>query len=369
PVLETGGEVIFGIGSEGMVLGDVTLDNVGADVISGALSGAGGSAASALGFVLSRAVMQPRVQVPRIDFTPDGKPVMPVASTPVGGDPSTGYQSGVDDPKAVGAGTQAAPPTPPPTPPPLPAVNLRTPKLDPSVPSWSVPSMSVSGAPAPEWVVAAGVPVVEQWYRFQQDLVDRYGGLLAGVARAGKSMAALAVPIERVFAGWVDARQGDPAVPAFLSAVGLPGTALTEGYLTGVRERAVARMAEALASAGEQIPPAEVRPEQVIAALPAEFDREALRAIAHLAAEHHIDQYLAAGLPTAASTPTGAGAAVPSAAAIEAVKSAVRNRMDRILDAILDTSALPAVVASPGAAQVNAVANMVRQTVTDLPAR
>ncbi|MEO3781670.1 hypothetical protein ABGB16_33865, partial [Micromonospora sp. B11E3] len=42
---------------------------------------------------------------------------------------------------------------------------------------------------------------------------------------------------------------------------------------------------------------------------------------------------------------------------------------DRILDAILDTSALPAVVASPGAAQVNAVANMVRQTVTDLPAR
>ncbi|MEO3779509.1 hypothetical protein ABGB16_22240, partial [Micromonospora sp. B11E3] len=254
PVLETGGEVIFGIGSEGMVLGDVTLDNVGADLVSGALSGAGGSAASALGFVLSRAVMQPRVQVPRTDFTPDGRPVLPVASTPVGGDTSTGYQSGVDDPKAVGAGTQAAPPTPPPTPPPLPAVNLRTPNLDPSVPSWSVPSMSMPGAPAPQWVAAAGAPVVEQWYRFQQDLVDRYGGLLAGVARAGKSMAGLAVPVERVFAGWVDARQGDPAVLAFLSAVGLPGTALTEGYLTGVRERAVARMAEALASAGEQIP-------------------------------------------------------------------------------------------------------------------
>ncbi|MEO3780799.1 hypothetical protein ABGB16_29100, partial [Micromonospora sp. B11E3] len=402
PVLETGTEGLFGLGSEGMVLGHVNLDNVGADLVSGALSGAGGSAASALGFVLSRAVMQPRVQVPRTDFTPDGRPVMPVASTPVGGDPSTGYQTGVDDPNAVGAGTQALPPTPPPTPPPRPASNLPTPpptplslelptpSLDPSVPSWSVPSWSVPswsvpswsvpGAPAPEWVVAAGVPVVEQWYRFQQDLVDRYGGLLAGVARAGKRMAALAVPIERVFAGWVDARQGDPTVLAFLSAVGLPGTALTEGYLTGVRERAVARMAEALASAGEQIP-AEVWSEQVIAALPAAFDRQALRAIAHLAAEHHIDQYLAAGTPTGPGTPTGAGtpggagvpagagAAVPSAAVIEAVKSAVRDRVDRILDAILDTSALPAVVAGPDAAQVSAVANVVRQVVTDLPAR
>ncbi|MEO3778282.1 hypothetical protein ABGB16_15820, partial [Micromonospora sp. B11E3] len=392
PVLETGMEGLFG-GLSGLMVGGYFAVS-GADFVAGALSGAGGSAASGLGFVLSRAVMQPRVQVPRIDFTPDGRPVLPVGATPVGGDTSAGYQTGVDDPTAVGAGTQAAPPTPPPTLPPRPASNLPTPpptplslelptpNPDPSVPSWSVPSLSVPAAPAPQWVVAAGVPVVEQWYRFQQDLVDRYGGLLAGVARAGKSMAALAVPIERVFAGWVDARQGDPAVLAFLSAVGLPGTALTEGYLTGVRERAVARMAEALASAGEQIP-AEVWSEQVVAALPAAFDLEALRAIAHLAAEHHIDRYLAAGLPTAAGTswavgtptgagvPAGAGAAVPSAAAIEAVKSAVRDRVDRSLDAILGTSApvLPAVVAGPDAAQVSAVVNVVRQAVTDLPAR
>ncbi|MFG1955038.1 hypothetical protein [Micromonospora sp. NPDC048830] len=386
PVLETGGEVIFGIGAEGMVTGHVNLDNVGADATSGAFSGAAGSVAgtvgAAAGFAAGRAVTQPRVQVPRADFTPDGRPVLPVGPRPVGGDTSAGYQSGVGDPKAAGTGGQAAPPTPPPTPPPLPAVNMPVPKLNLPMPTWvpSWSSLSVPAAPAPQWVVAAGAPVVEQWYRFQQDLVDRYGGLLAGVARAGKSMAALAVPIERVFAGWVDARQGDPTVAAFLSAVGLPGTALTEEYLTGVRERAVARMAEALASAGEQIP-AEVWSEQVIDVLPAAFDLEALREIAHLAAEHHIDRYLAAGLPTAAGTswavgtptgagvPAGAGAAVPSAAAIEAVKSAVRNRMDRILDAILDTSALPAVVASPDAAQVNAVANAVRQTVTDLPAR
>ncbi|MEO3781672.1 hypothetical protein ABGB16_33880, partial [Micromonospora sp. B11E3] len=56
---------------------------------------------------------------------------------------------------------------------------------------------------------------------------------------------------------------------------------------------------------------------------------------------------------------------------IEAVKSAVRDRVDRSLDAILGTSApvLPAVVAGPDAAQVSAVANVVRQAVTDLPAR
>ncbi|MEO3781663.1 hypothetical protein ABGB16_33830, partial [Micromonospora sp. B11E3] len=158
PGMETGMEGLFGGLSSLMVDGYYDFSNLDEDLVSGALSGAGGSAASALGFLLSRAMMQPRVQVPRIDFTPDGRPVMPVASTPVGGDTSAGYQSGVDDPKAVGAGTQALPPTPPPTPPPRPASNLPTPpptplslelptpNPDPSVPSWSVPSLSVPAA-------------------------------------------------------------------------------------------------------------------------------------------------------------------------------------------------------------------------------
>ncbi|MFF5074898.1 hypothetical protein ACFY2R_27805, partial [Micromonospora olivasterospora] len=354
PVLETGTEGLFGIGASLMVDGYYDTGNLGADLLSGALSGAGGAAASGLGLVVRRAMNGPRVQMPRIDLTPDGKPVMPVAPPPVGGDTFTGYRAGVDDPKAVGAGGQAPPSTPPP---PLPGLNLPAPKLlhlpaprldlsvpSWSVPSWSVPSLSVPAAPVPAWVVAAGGPVVERWYRFQQDLVDRYGGLLAGVARAGESMAALAVPVEGVFAGWVEARRGDRVVAGFLSAVGLPAAALTEGFLTGVRQRAVARMAEALAFPGGQVP-AEVRAQQIVAGLPAEFDRQALRAIAHLAVQHHIDRYLAAGLPTGPGTPAGAGtssgAGVPSAAAVEVVERETRNWVDRSLDAILGTSALP----------------------------
>ncbi|TWH70930.1 hypothetical protein JD77_05955 [Micromonospora olivasterospora] len=408
PVLETGTEGLFGGLSSLMVDGYYDTGNLGADLLSGALSGAGGAAAGGLGLVVSRAVMQPRVQVPRPGFTPDGRPILPVGATPVGGDTFTGYQAGADDPKAAGTSAQAPPP---PAPLPLPASSLPTPKLldlptphlDPSVPSWSVPSLSVPAAPVPAWVVAAGGPVVERWYRFQQDLVDRYGGLLAGVARAGESMAALAVPVEGVFGGWVEARRGDRVVAGFLSAVGLPAAALTEGFLTGVRQRAVARMAEALASAGGQFP-AEVRAQQVVAGLPAEFDRQALRSLAHLAVQHHIDQYLAAGLPTAASTPTvpgaptgagtaggagvpagagtspaagvlaGAGAAVPSAAVRAVVEGDVWSQVDRRVDAILGAPAvlpavLPAVVAGPDAAQVAAVADTVRQVVIDLPAR
>ncbi|MEH1017963.1 hypothetical protein V6U90_33520, partial [Micromonospora sp. CPCC 206060] len=114
PVLETGTEGLFGGLSSLMVDGYYDPSNLGADLLSGTLSGAGGSAASALGLVASRHVNQPRLQVPRTDFTADGTPVVPVESKPVDLDTSTGYQTGVDDPKAVGTGTQAPPPTPPP---------------------------------------------------------------------------------------------------------------------------------------------------------------------------------------------------------------------------------------------------------------
>ncbi|WP_344750514.1 hypothetical protein, partial [Micromonospora olivasterospora] len=170
PVLETGTEGIFGIGASLMVDGYWDPGNLGADLLSGAISGAGGSAASGLGLVVSRAMNGPRVQMPRLDFTPDGRPVMPVGPTPVGGDTFTGYRTGADDPKAVGAGGQAPPSTPPPLPLPglnlpAPSLDLPAPRLDLSVPSWSVPSLSVPVAPVPAWVAAAGGPVVERWYR------------------------------------------------------------------------------------------------------------------------------------------------------------------------------------------------------------
>ncbi|MFF5075330.1 hypothetical protein ACFY2R_30140, partial [Micromonospora olivasterospora] len=167
PVLEAGTEGILGWFATAMVDRKLEFDpdNFAADTISGAISGGGGSAASGLGLVLNRAVNLPRVRVPRPDFTWDGRPVMPVGPTPVGGDMSTGYEAGVDDPKAAVTGGQAPPSTSPPLPAsnlPTPSLDLPTPHLDPSVPSWSVPSLSVPVAPVPEWVVAAGGPVVER---------------------------------------------------------------------------------------------------------------------------------------------------------------------------------------------------------------
>ncbi|WP_344750694.1 hypothetical protein, partial [Micromonospora olivasterospora] len=185
--------------------------------------------------------------------------------------------------------------------------------------------------------------------------------------------------------------QNDPTVPVFLSRIGLPAAALTERYLFGVRDQAVARITETLArsvTTGGQIPAA-VRPEQVIAALPAEFDRQALRSAAHLAAQHHIDQYLTTGLPTDTGIPTDthtradthppAGAGTPagvgvsgvwSAGVFGAVEGGVWSQVERGVDAVLGVSAvLPAVVAGPDAGQVSAVARVVRQVVADLPAR
>ncbi|WP_344750475.1 hypothetical protein, partial [Micromonospora olivasterospora] len=409
PVTETLGEGLFGIGASLIVDQKWDPTNLGADLLSGAISGAGGAAASGLGLVLSRAVMQPRVQVPHLAFTPDGKPVLPVGPTPVGGDTSTGYQAGIDDPKPAGAGAQAPPPPPVPLLPasnlPTPALDLPAPKLDLSVPSWAVSNLSMPAAPVPAWVAAAGGPVVEQWHGFQQDLADRYGGLLAGTGQARQFLAGLPVPVERVFTEWADARQGDPAVPVFLSQVGLPATALTGQFLFGVRDRAVARVTETLAGsipAGGQIPAA-VRPEQVVAALPGEFDRQALRSIAHLAVQHHLDQYFTTGAPATvplpggvvppgdvvppggAGVPGGPGAPPPSEVVRAAVERDVRAHVDRSLDAILGATPLPtapltapltvppavpsAVVVRPDAAQVSAVADVVRQAVTDLPAR
>ncbi|WP_211372655.1 hypothetical protein [Micromonospora olivasterospora] len=312
PVTETLGEGLFGIGAGLMVDGYYDFEqNLGADLGSGAISGAGGSAAALAGAAAGRAVHLPRVQVPHIAFTADGKPVMPVGPTPVGGDMSTGYQAGVDDPKPAVTGAQAPPPPPVPLLPasnlPTPKLDLPAPKLDLSVPSWSVSNLSMPAAPVPEWVAAAGGPVVEQWHGFQQDLADRYGGLLAGTGQARQFLAGLPVPVEQVFTEWADARQGDPAVPVFLSQVGLPATALTGQFLFGVRDRAVARVTETLAGqvpAGGQVPAA-VRPEQVVAALPGEFDRQALRSIAHLAVGHHVDQYFTTGAPATAPLPGG----------------------------------------------------------------
>ncbi|WP_145772490.1 hypothetical protein [Micromonospora olivasterospora] len=311
PVTETLGEGLFGIGASLMVDGYWDPGNLGADLLSGAISGAGGAAASGLGLVVSRAVVQPRVRVPHIGLTSDGRPVLPVGPTPVGLDTSAGYEAGVDDPKPVVTGGQAPPPPPVPLLPasnlPAPALDLPAPKLDLSVPSWSVPSWSMPAAPVPQWVALAGAPVVEQWHGFQQELADRYGGLLAGTGQARQFLAGLPVPVEQVFTEWADARQGDPAVPVFLSQVGLPATALTDQFLFGVRDRAVAQVTETLAGqvpAGGQIPAA-VRPEQVVAALPGEFDRQALRSIAHLAVQHHLDQYFTTGTPATVPLPGG----------------------------------------------------------------
>ncbi|MFF5075306.1 hypothetical protein ACFY2R_30010, partial [Micromonospora olivasterospora] len=180
-----------------------------------------------------------------------------------------------------------------------------------------------------------------------------------------------------------------------------------------VRDRAVAQVTETLAGqvpAGGQIPAA-VRPEQVVAALPGEFDRQALRSIAHLAVGHHLDQYFTtgtpatvplpggvvppggvippggAGVPGAAGVPGGSGAATPPSEVVRAaVERQVRAHVDRSLDAILGATPLPATplpaaplavppavpsaaVVRPDAAQVNAVADVVRQAFTDLPAR
>ncbi|WP_344750972.1 hypothetical protein, partial [Micromonospora olivasterospora] len=151
PLTDPLGEGLFGIGAGLMVDGYYDFEqNLGADLLSGAISGAGESAAALAGAAAGRAVHLPRVQVPRLAFTADGKPVMPVGPTPVGGDTSTGYEAGVDDPKPVVTGGQA--------PPPLPASNLSAPsldlpvpRLDLSVPSWSVPSWSMPAVPAPQW--------------------------------------------------------------------------------------------------------------------------------------------------------------------------------------------------------------------------
>ncbi|MFF5075398.1 hypothetical protein ACFY2R_30500, partial [Micromonospora olivasterospora] len=372
-VTETLGEGLFGIGASLMVEGYWDPGNLGADLLSGAISGAGGAAASGFGFVVSRAVVQPRVRVPHIGLTSDGRPVMPVGPTPVGGDTSAGYEAGVDDPKPVVTGGQTPPPPPVPLLPasnlpapaldlPAPHLDLPAPHLDLSVPSWSVPSWSMPAAPVPAWVALAGAPVVEQWHGFQQDLADRYGGLLAGTGQARQFLAGLPVPVERVFTEWADARQGDLAVPVFLSQVGLPATALTGQFLFGVRDRAVARITETLAGlipAGGQIPAA-VRPEQVVAALPGEFDRQALRSIAHLAVQHHLDQYFTTGAPATAplpggvvppggvippggaGVPGGAGAATPPSEVVRAaVERDVRAHVDRSLDAILGATPLP----------------------------
>ncbi|SCL28095.1 toxin glutamine deamidase domain-containing protein [Micromonospora inyonensis] len=490
PVSEIGLEVVGDIAASYIVDGTYDPGGLGMAVISGALSGSGELGASGAGAAARRVAVglgfnptRPRWNMPAgTGFTADGRPVAPV--TPA---PST-YQPEVDDPAGAGSGGPAPVPVPlvsapalsPPAPaapepmpvpawstpalsapswstpdlpvpswstpdlpvpswstPDLPVPSWSTPDLpvpswstpDLPVPSWSVPNFSVPTVPVvpvPEWVAVAGAPVVEQWQRFQRELVDHYGGLLAGTGQARQFLAALPVPVEQVFTEWAATRQNDPAVPAFLSRIGLPATALTGQYLTGVRDQAVARITEALAQSvttGGPIPAA-VRPEQVVAALPAEFDRQALRAAVHLAAQHHIDQYLttgtpatatlpdgvvrpgsayvpgdayvpgAPGLPGGAALPTAVGtsgsagvpggsgtAAVPSDAVRAAVVRDVRAQVDGSLDAILgptppltapltvSPSVLPAAATSPGAAQVNAVADVVRQVVTDLPAR
>ncbi|WP_091644223.1 hypothetical protein [Micromonospora pallida] len=450
PVSEVGMEVVGGAGAGLMVDGYYDTGSVGPDALSGALSGSGELAGTAAGMGARRGAVglgfnptRPRWRMPDgVGFTADGRPVAPVPPPiPVTADPSA-YQPEVGDPAGAGSGGPApvpVPPVPAPSlsapapvvPEPVPPVPAWSPP-DLSVPSWSVPDVPVPPVPAPEWVVAAGAPVVEQWQRFQRELVDHYGGVLAGTGQARQFLAGLPVPVEQVFTEWADARQNDPTVPAFLSQIGLPATALTERYLFGVRDQAVARITEALAGqipAGGQIPAA-VRPEQVVAALPAEFDRQALRSAVHLAAQHHIDQYLTTGTPTpvtlqgglvlpeavqvpgtagvpgAGGVPGGAavpavvgtpgtagvpgGAGVPGAAGAaavpsDAVRAAVARHVDRSLDAILGTNPLPtapltkpstmpsavpsAAVAGPDAAQVNAVADVVRQVVTDLPAR
>ncbi|TWJ27442.1 hypothetical protein JD81_00931 [Micromonospora sagamiensis] len=454
PVSEVGLEVVGDIAASYMVDGTYDPSGLAMAAISGALSGSGELGASAAGAAARRVAVglgfnptRPRWTMPGgTGFTADGKPVAPVPPPiPVTPDPSA-YQPEVDDPAGAGSGGPAPVPVPlvsapslsapaPAVPEPVPSVpawsapDLSAPSWsvpDLPVPSWSVPNLPVPAAlavpvvPVPEWVTTAGAPVVEQWQQFQRELVDHYGGLLAGTGQARQFLAGLPVPVEQVFTEWADARQNDPTVPAFLSQIGLPATALTERYLFGVRDQAVARVTEALAGqipTGGQIPAA-VRPELVVAALPAEFDRQALRSAVHLAAQHHIDQYLTTGTPTpvtlqgglvlpgavqvpgtagvpgAAGTPgapglpggagvpgTAGAAAVPSDAVRAAVARDVRAHVDRSLDAILGTIPLPtapltmpptvpsAAVASPGAAQVNAVADVVRQVVTDLPAR
>ncbi|WP_145776258.1 hypothetical protein [Micromonospora olivasterospora] len=411
PVSEVGVEVVGGIAASYLVDGHYDTGSLGPDALSGALSGSGELAATGAGMGARRGAVglgfnptRPRWRMPDgVGFTADGRPVAPLPPPPpVTADPSA-YLPEVGDPAGAGSGGQALVPVPPVPVPALSAPDLSAPAWsvpDLPAPSWSVPSFSVPLVPVPEWVAAAGALVVEQWQRFQRELVDHYGGLLAGMGQARQFLAALPVSVERLFAGWVDARRGDRAVAAFLSAVALPvpgervfagwvdarrgdravaaflsAAALTEGYLTGVRQRAVARMVEALAFSGGRIP-AEVRARQVIAGLPAEFDRQALRSLAHLAVQHHIDQYLAAGLPTGPGTPTGAGvsggagAVVPSAGVLRAVEGGVWSQVDRGVDVILGAPAvLPGVVAGPDAGQVSAVASVVRQVVVDLPAR
>ncbi|WP_091462984.1 hypothetical protein [Micromonospora inyonensis] len=239
PVSEIGLEVVGDIAASYIVDGTYDPSGLGMAVISGALSGSGELGASGAGAAARRVAVglgfnptRPRWNMPAgTGFTADGRPVAPV--TPA---PST-YQPEVDDPAGAGSGGPGPVPVPPVPAPTLSAPDLSAPAWsapDLPVPAWSVPSFSVPLVPVPEWVAAAGALVVEQWQRFQRELVDHYGGLLAGMGQARQFLAALPVSVERVFAGWVDARRGDRAVAAFLSAVGLPAAALTEGYLTGV---------------------------------------------------------------------------------------------------------------------------------------
>ncbi|GAB3156686.1 hypothetical protein GCM10027290_54940 [Micromonospora sonneratiae] len=363
-VMEVGG----GIGASYIVDHHYDTGSAGPDAISGAVSGGTGVAATGAGLGGRRGAIGlgytppalPRLRLPGgTGFSATGKPVVDPTPAPVDLKTSTTYQPGVDDLVTDAAGRQV--------PPPPVAVS------GPDGPSLPAPSLSVPLVPVPNWVATTGV-LIEQWQRFQRDLVDRYGGLLAGVVQARQSLAALPVSVERTFAGWVDARLGDAAVTTLLSRFGLPGTALSEQYLAGVRDRAVARMTDALTQS-------DTTPEQIMAALPAEFDRQALRSVAHLAAEHHIDQYFAAsrsaavsapgivGAPGVTGTPGVSGAPAPSVAVREAVEREVRLQIDRGVDAILGTTALPTVPARPGDAQVTAVTNVVRQATSDLPAR
>ncbi|MFI0793779.1 hypothetical protein ACH4OY_13965 [Micromonospora rubida] len=335
PAFEISLEVGGGVGASLMVDHKFDTRNAGGDAVSGAVESGTGMAATGLGkggrrgaHGLGFTPTLPRLRLPGgTAFSSTGQPVLPV-------DLSTPARSTASDPTAH-LSRRSPLPSGAERPGPVPIT------LGPAT------TMPVPLVPVPSWVAATD-PRVDGWQRFQQDLVDRYGSLTAQFAQAAQAIAALPVPVERMFARWVDSRLDAPAVATLLTGLGLPRSLLTEQYLTGVRNLAVERMTEAVARWGAS-------PQQIMAALPAEFDRQALRSAGQLAAQYQMDRYFDGGTP------------VP-AAVREAVTQQVRLQIDHGLDAILGTAPL-LTPGGPVAPHVPTVVNVVQQATGDLPAR
>ncbi|MEV0128432.1 toxin glutamine deamidase domain-containing protein [Dactylosporangium sp. NPDC050688] len=374
PVFEVAMEVGGGIGASLMVDHKYDPKNADGDAVSGAAEAGGSAVATTAGGYGRRGAQGlgftptiPRLRLPGgTGFTETGAPVLPPTYDDAMGlgstTTTTTTTTGADLPPSYPAVAPATPSSPPP-----------------AYAAGAVPLV-----PAPSWAPPTA-PSIAGWQQFQQDLTDRYGGLLTEAAQRAQVVAPLRVPIERAFAQWVEAHGTDETTARLVTALGVPPARVDDAFLAGVRNRAAAAIsAAALAHV--------VAPSQLLPALPAEFDRQALRGLADLAAEHRVGQYFA-GL--------GSDKVTVPATVRDTVAQQVRLDVERGIDAVLSSGSLSTVPPAPttvqpagaqtgatppaatppaaaqtapaaaqsAAARVPAAVDVVRQATADLPAR